>query len=203
MEYPVVLRSAVMLSLCLLILNSSFASLASAQTKSIRKLVVTMDSPLKTYDPENVGKRTNMDEILSILQPLEKQISAFKISTSLNWKGEPELRAKNPDLIIIHWSAFAAPPGQRPVEEDLKFISFLNYMADSKARFLIYTREGYVNEEAGHSALVRAWERQVPRLKGRLQIFKFIAGKPKRFRNPDVRQALRSTVSDILGIGGK
>jgi hypothetical protein len=167
-----------------------------------KKLVITMDSPSLPYDPENLRlKRSNTNEIVDTLKSV-KGLSIVPIATSLEWKGEQEVKEKKPDLIIIHWSAFVALPrtNENLKTEDDKFISFLRYMADSKSRFLVYTRHRFPDQKAGYKLLVDYWVRKDVRLSGRIEIFEFVPGKPLRFREPSVRNALRIKVTQVLGL---
>lgn len=174
-----------------------------AQPTQVRnKVVVTMDSPLLVYDSENSGTgRTNTDEIDNALKDI-KGISLVQVSTNLAWDREEEVRSKNPDLIIIHASAFASEtlsPETRHSEER-KLISFFEYMVGSSAKFLVYSRSPLLEDVEDQQARIQAIERKVPGIQGRIQFFNFVPGKPKKFRDPEVQRELKKQVRSILGI---
>jgi hypothetical protein len=104
-----------------------------------RKKVVLMDSTLPDLvfdDKTQASGRTNADDITDILSDLN--IDIVKENTSINWRREEQVRRMDPDLIIIHFSCFYPTTDNRDAAK--KFRSFLEYMWDSRARFLVYTR---------------------------------------------------------------
>jgi hypothetical protein len=107
----------------------------------------------------------------------------------------------NPDLIIIHASAFATSnrgPGTDE-QEQAKLISFLRSMSDTTAKILIYTRYGYLRDEQARRDFVRSMERKTG-LTNRIQFFTINGELPNSFIGNPVRQALRSQVKSMLGI---
>ncbi len=103
--------------------------------------VVIMDSTVanQVYNEARQESRgSNADDITNILNAVRPRLSLDKETTSLDWAREDEILADNPDLIIIHSSAFYE-------ETDVgdgarKFGSFLKYMTPADTKFLIYTR---------------------------------------------------------------
>jgi hypothetical protein len=167
-----------------------------------KKVVVTMDSPLLVYDTENNGTgRTNTDEIVNALKDVGG-LSLYQVSTNLEWNREEEVRSKNPDLIVLHLSAFAGETGaHNPVHAgQRKLLSFFNYMADTPCQFLVYTRDIFLEEVEDQQAWVQQIERRTPGLKGRIHFFNFVPGKPKVFRDAEVQRELKMQVRNILGI---
>lgn len=173
-----------------------------AQAPTVRsKVVVTMDSPLLVYDEENNGTgRTNTDEIDDILKDI-KQVSLAQVGTNRVWNRDEEVRSKNPDLVILHMSAFA---GETLSHEDpaalTRLVSFFRYMKDTKAKFLVYSRSPSYNYQEVQMDFVAQVERQIPELKNRIQFFNFVPGKPKRFRDLDAQVELKNQVRSLLGV---
>jgi hypothetical protein len=165
------------------------------------KLVVTMDSPLLVYDRENDGTgRTNTDEIANALKDV-KGVSLVQVSTNLEWSREEEVRSKNPDLVILHMSAFASETVSHDQPAALtRLISVLEYLKDSKAQFLIYSRYHLYEDEIIQKGWIDQVEKKDPELQGRIHFFNFVPGKPKLFRDPEVQRALKMQVKSLLKI---
>lgn len=165
-----------------------------------KKVVILMDSPLEAvvYDTENKNTgRTNADEIYNSLKDI-KNITIDKETTNLQWNREEEVRSKNPDLIILHLSAFHSETQAHA--GDRKLISFFEYVANTKSLFLVYTRSPFLEDDTGQQAWISQLERRIHSLKGRIQFFNFVPGKPKKFRDSDVQRELKIQVRNMLGI---
>lgn len=168
------------------------------------KVLVTMDSPLLVYDPENTNPpsgRTNTDEIVDALRDISG-LSLNQVSTNLGFDREEEVRSKNPDLIILHLSAFASETQSHDTAhaEERKLLSFFQYMADSKAKFLVYSRSAYLEEAPEQQAWIQMMERRIPGLKDKIHFFDFVPGEHKGFRDAEVRRELKLQVRSILGV---
>ncbi len=164
-----------------------------------RKVLIAMDSPLFVYDPENKNRqRTNIDEIIDALKG-ENRLVVEGVKTSLEWRDEAKVKSKNPDLITLHLSAFDSEDVSKGAASNLKLLSFFQYMADSNANFLVYTRSPYLEDDKSQQAWIQGVERRIPQLKNRIKFINFI-GRPKRFRDYEVKKALLIQVKTILGI---
>lgn len=153
-----------------------------------------MDShlPNVVYKLERQEKGgSNADDIREILDDIDLQIYFPREPTSLDWRGEEQVIKINPDLIIIHGSAFY---DQTHLEDsEKKFLSFLRYMVDEiEAKFLIYSRgfcelgedywRGYYEEETG--------------LKNRIEIF--LVCPSDSWDNNKLQRDLKSKVESML-----
>ena len=111
-------------------------------------LVILMDCTHKllTYSKT---KGTNADVIENILRDTRLPIRIIKETTSPEWERAAQVKALNPNLIIIHGSAFVNPDEPVKLEnpDDDKFLTFLKYMKDTSAKFLVYSR-GVVYSES-------------------------------------------------------
>lgn len=185
------------------------AAPASAQTRSTRRnvaaarIVVAMDTKVRShvYDQTANNKRTNADEVISSLRPV-RGLRLIKEETSSGWEREAQVRAMNPDLIIIHLSAFAprVRTAESADEEERKFISVLRSLADTNAQILMYSRRSTLDDEQGRRDWVSSMERRVPELRGRIQVFAVAGRQPQDFRNPQVQRALQTQVRSMLGV---
>ncbi len=180
------------------------APLISQTGQAKNKVVVTMDSPLLVYDevdPEHPSGSTNTDKISQALKGIS-ELSVSQVSTNLDWNREDEVRNKNPDLIILHLSAFASETLSHDTShaEQRKLLSFLQYMADSKTKFLVYSRDPFLDDVESQQAWIQQIERKIPKLKDRMQFFNFVPEQPKKFDDTEVQRMLKMQVRDILGI---
>jgi hypothetical protein len=102
---------------------------------SRRPLVVMMDSPHPDFVYDQViqeASGTNADAINDILAdlPIDRQ----KESVGPRWHRDQEILQFDPDLIIIHYSAFGRGKGYTRMK------TFLSYFVENKTKFLIYSR---------------------------------------------------------------
>jgi hypothetical protein len=170
----------------------------AAQTKSPRRtVVVVMDNPLIPYDAENQSSgRSNTDEIKDGLKGISR-LKVLEVETNWEWKGEQRIKSKRPDLIIIHLSAFTGSRGTGDDEASYRLLRFFQYMSDTNAKFLIYTRAPFFKETADQQPWIKQMERRVPALKDRIRFFQF--DEDKGFRDPLVRRRLKEEVRNMLG----
>jgi hypothetical protein len=159
--------------------------------------VVLMDSKESRmiYDPAGLG--TNTDDIrdilryLSIKPPMEELVYA-------GWDDAEILAQLEPDLIIIHHSAFytstiASDPAKR-------LGTFLWAMEDTRTKFLIYSRTSEFSDEAGIKAY---YEKEYPFLEGRVDVLWVPEGMPQYcsyWQCSDTRERLRRKVKSLLGL---
>ncbi|MFM6405613.1 MAG: hypothetical protein ACKPGT_13520, partial [Microcystis sp.] len=157
-------------------------------------VVVLMDSPDPdvVYDPitrEEGG--TNADDIERfILRDLPLQLC--KEIVTPHWSNKERILHLNPDLIIIHWSAFYG--FTNPADEDAKFSSFLQDMASSRAKFLIYSRAPGLNRPDDKRRVIRRYESLHPLLRGRINFFILESGPAATFRDQTTGQRLKRYV---------
>ena len=102
---------------------------------SRRPLVVMMDSPHPDFVYDQViqeASGTNADAINDILAdlPIDRQ----KEAVGPRWHRDQEILQFDPDLIIIHYSAFGRGKGYTRIK------TFLSYFVGNKTKFLIYSR---------------------------------------------------------------
>lgn len=151
------------------ILNQRFfvRIVVPAPSPTPQPIVIIMDgnNELIVYNPETFkAGGTNADDVAKILADLTVDIR--KETTDPNWNenNEHQIHDQNPELIIIHASAFYP-------REDYgdKLIDFLQHMQDTRAKFLIYTRaEASRNEED----IKQSYEDAYPFLRGRLDLLR-------------------------------
>jgi len=156
-------------------------------------VVYLMDSkePEMVYNPPG----TNTDDIRDILRylpikpPMEELIYA-------EWDGAEIMSQLDPDLIIIHNSAFytsttTADPAKR-------FGAFLWGMEDTRTKFLIYSRADTFSDEA---KIKKYFEDTYPFLKGRVDVL-WIPKGDAQYCNywdcSDTREKLRRKVKSLL-----
>ena len=150
-----------------------------------KKTVIVIDtsSPSREiiYDAKSRQEgKNNADEIVEALSPLNDKIQVEIELITPNWRREDVVLNKNPDLIIIHNSAFY---GFGRVEAQ-RFDQFLNMIKRTRTKVLIFSR------------VVPNVEDQP----GSMYIFRNDKGAALTFRDPDVRTILIQQVSKILGL---
>ena len=165
------------------------------------KWVVMMDStlPKLVFDPATRAKGgTNADDITHILTDLPVQ--TVKETTSLQWSREEQLLQLNPDLVIVHLSAFYGQSDRR--DSAHMFRTFLKYMTGSKTKFLIYSR--VMPNLANRQDEIRILTQYGFLVNGisadRLHLF-LVPGREKAtFRDPQTARELKLRVKSLLGI---
>ncbi len=114
--------------------------------------VLLMDSayPDYVYNERTRDKRlSNNDDIEEIIDDLGIRTPRTELVSS-DWTKSDAIRQSNPDLIILHLSAFAVPRDvqlelnsqehPRPTDGSEALKDFLSVMADSNSQFVIYSR---------------------------------------------------------------
>ena len=142
----------------------------AAPKRHVLPTVVLMDStlPAVVYDRETrKAGGTNADDITRIVSDLP--ITTLKETTSLMWQRDEQVLRLNPDVIVMHFSAFCDETS--PDHGDHRLENFLTYMSASKANFLIYSRmtdaqrrwlDGWLNGVISRT----------PALRGRIEILR-------------------------------
>ena len=162
-----------------------------------QKVVVLMDSTLPevVYNPETRSKGgTNADDITEVIDDL--RIVILKETTSLAWQRDEQILQINPNLIIIHLSAFYDQTNTR--DSDRRLDTFLRFMAPSRAKFILYTRASSLKNREAQAEWIRRYEAQVPGLQTRLRLM-FVPGGPSAtFRDPNTARRLKLIVKETL-----
>lgn len=157
--------------------------------------VVMMDSPKQdvVYSTERwESGGTNADDITEILDDpdVHPPVSTRKETTSLTWDRTGELIGQDPDLIIIHASAFYDETNLGDTDDRLA--SFLNYVAPQVgSNFLIYSRAGRSEDE-----LRDHYAREFPELQDRLAVMWM---RDRAWSDLSVRTELKTKVQSLLG----
>ena len=175
-------------------------------------LVMIMDSPApeRVYDEETVRNNgTNADVISDIL--LDLPIRRQKEAIGPGWHRDEEVRQFNPDLIIIHFSAFCRGSACLPTLG--RFRQFVEYFADTDTQFLIYSRgpdswTPHCGKNHGCEKLLRALVdsvfapdyREYPTLQRRIQVFAIRDYGPPNWLDPTVASAFKLRARRILEV---
>ena len=115
--------------------------------------------------------------------------------TCFEWTYEDNILKMNPDLIVIHYSAFELETvGHNDERAKSKFRTFLKYMKPSKSKFIIYTR-GQHFEKGGEQ---RKTIEETGLEKGRLFFFKVKS--PYTFKDPAIEREFKSLVREIINL---
>jgi hypothetical protein len=171
-------------------------------TSSIEKpKVLLMESALPevVYDPKTrEAGGTNADDLTEILKDLPVQLIAE--TTNLQWRREQQILELEPDLIIIHLSCFYSKTDV--LDSDERFRSFLRYMIQSKAKFLVYTRgpHGNVTQQLNNrwDAHLTFLHNNIP--SDRIKVFIVDGGSQATFRDPTTARNLKMEVKKMLGL---
>lgn len=172
------------------------AAIAAACTEE--PLVVFMDSahPARIYDEETRDAgRTNADLLAEYLGDLP--IRGVSEATSPAWRRDAAIAALEPDLIVIHYSAFREEDGTGPRE---RLRDFLAHFGDSGTEFVIYSRtRGPVLDEVLGELLVQT-SAEHPSLLSRIRAFGLDDHGERSWLDPPTVEALRETVVEVLGL---
>jgi hypothetical protein len=170
----------------------------AAPKRHVLPTVVLMDStlPAVVYDRETrKAGGTNADDITRIVSDLP--ITTLKETTSLMWQRDEQVLRLNPDVIVMHFSAFYDETS--PDDGDHRLENFLTYMSASKAMFLIYSRmtdaqrrwlDGWLNGVISRT----------PALRGRIEILRIAPGPKATFRDPDLARTLKLRLKTLVGL---
>ena len=159
-------------------------------------LVYSVDSmePEQIYLP---GKGTNTAHIRKILQPLPIQVPAEEL-VYMGWDNVEDISEKEPDLIIIHRSAFYTTT--TTLDPAKAFGAFLEAMEDTDTRFLIYSRGFDFEDEEGKK---HYYEDKFPFLNGLVEVLWVARGDPQYctyWDCLDIKVKMRSKASSLLGL---
>ena len=163
---------------------------------SSRPIVVLMDSTLPdvVYDGNTRAKGgTNADDITEVLSDL--QITIIKETTSLRWQRDEQVLRVNPDLVVLHFSAFYSTT--TPDDCDKRLEEFLQYMSGAKTRFLMYSRMS-PDQNKWLQRWLRRIEARIPGLRNRIQVLPITPGQDATFRDQDLARRLKLQVKQIL-----
>lgn len=171
---------------------------APDQPRTTLPLVVMMDShhPTRVYDDDTLASGgTNADVVSDIL--LDLPIRRQKEAVSPEWHRDEDILGFQPDLIIIHYSSFRHGFSDGPRERLRLFIEFL---ADTETRFLIYGRWKEVTLQEAVETLLAELDQEHPGLLERIHVYGLLDhGKPK-WRDPANAASLKLRVKRILAI---
>ncbi|MCP4367301.1 MAG: hypothetical protein GY797_04180 [Deltaproteobacteria bacterium] len=164
-------------------------------TSTSLPVVILMDShlPEVVYREEtlkNGGSNTDdLSEILDDVLPLE---NIRREATSLQWHREEAVLLQNPDIVIIHASAFY---DQTNIEDsERKFASFLEYMGEkTKTKFLVYSR-GFCNKD--ESYFKNAYTDKFPFLLERIDLLGVCM--PNTWKDISIQRELKKRVKLLL-----
>jgi len=161
-------------------------------------LVIMMDSPHpdRVYDEETLAANgTNADVISDIL--LDLPIRRQRETIGPNWHRDEEILQFDPDLIVIHYSGFRQGFSDGP-RDRMKL--FMTYFANSKTRFLLYSRQPEAGLRAGVDGLLGDVEEEHPGFLSRVHVFGLPDHGSRMWRDPLTANALKLRVKEILDI---
>jgi hypothetical protein len=175
-------------------------------------LVVMMDSPYprRVYDDETAKSNgTNADVISDIL--LDLPIRRQKEAIGPAWHRDEEIRLFEPDLVIVHFSAFCQSDPCPTAYERMR--QFIDYFADADTEFLIYSRGGHdwsrtCPQDHSCERRLRLWVdsvmaddyREHPKFKSRIHVFGIQDYGPPHWRDQVVANAFKLRVKQLLAI---
>jgi hypothetical protein len=161
-----------------------------------RPAVVLMDStlPAVVYDRDTLKQGgTNADDITDILSDLP--ISLIKETTSLRWRRDEQVLGFNPDLIVLHFSAFYDTTTPDDAEKRLE--EFLTYLSSADTCFLLYSRMS-AEQFRWLQHWVRSIEKRTPALRNRIHVLPIERGPRATFRDPGLARRLKIRVKELL-----
>jgi hypothetical protein len=192
-------------------------------------VVLLMDTPVAkgVYDPDVVARGgTNADTISDLLGDMP--VNVQKETVPSTWNRESFVLDLQPDLLVIHRSAFfhslnvELGLGYEPFEDDKardrwavlyrtaedKLIAFLGLVAtvSPRTRFLIYSRgtgsgPGGWQTPGFRQHWVAQIDQRFPALRGRVSTMAIEGGVEKgSFRNAHVAEEIRAHLRSILGL---
>ena len=161
--------------------------------------IVFMDSIVKIniYDEENREKGIiNSHRIRDIVNDIEGLNAELVIEpTNYEWKYEDNVLKMNPDLIIIHYSAFELETvGYNDERAKSKFRSFLKYMEPTKSKFIIYTRGKHFEKGDEKQKTIEETGLEENRL------FFFRVKSPHTFKDPTIEREFKTLMREIIGL---
>jgi hypothetical protein len=160
-------------------------------------LVMMMDSPhpLRVYDKETLAANgTNADVISDILSDLP--IRRQKETIGPGWHRDQEIKAFEPDLIVVHYSGFLAEASPDVPRERLR--TLIKFFADTPTKFLIYSRNPGTTVNDNLSRLLADLYAQKPELRQRIRGFGLNDHGPPRWINSSSGAELKLVVKEML-----
>ena len=162
---------------------------------SRRPLVVMMDSPRPNLVYDQVIREasgTNADAINDILAdlPIDRQ----KEAVGPGWHRDQEILQFDPDLIIIHYSAFGRG------EDYTRMKTFISYFVGNKTKFLIYSRrpESMLRREV--EELVSDLNAEHPGFLNRIKVFGVMDHGPPEWLDSITASKFKLVVKEELGL---
>ena len=205
-----------------LVVRDSFFSETGVSTGTPVVFLMDTPAPRGVYDPEiREVSGTNADVLSDVLRDLPVVLQ--KESIGALWDRETQILAQDPDLVLIHRSAFfhsmnhemgfgyGDDPENFDEERwqrlyaiaDDKLAALIGYIgtSDPSTRFLVYTRGSGGRMEDGRNPWIAGIEGRFPALQGRVSTMMVPGGlETGSFKNADAIEAVRQHVIDILGL---
>lgn len=131
-----------------------------------RKRIAIVDNVRTVYDQMSLKRgRTNYDDIYDSLKS-HQGLALFRVQTYAGWSDYNLLKELNPDVIVLHASAFYGD--LNPTDEDKHLRGFLSYVSEhlASSRVVVYSRA--IRTEADEGIYAAALINAAPRLAGRL-----------------------------------
>jgi DNA-binding SARP family transcriptional activator len=168
---------------------------AAAAPRS-RPIVLMMDSPhpSRVYDEEIVaGSGTNADVINDLLRDLP--IQRVKETAGPLWHRHQEIRELDPDLVVIHLSAFCDDVCE---PERVKMRRFIEYLADGRGQFLIYSRMPSDTLAGAFATMMGDLPQRFPALPSRIHVISVVQYGPPHWKDPATAAELKLQVKSLL-----
>lgn len=155
--------------------------------------IVLMDSRADDVVYDEIDRNnhdSNSKPIAEILDNIQN-VQILEFPTSLTWNRDETVKAENPDLIVIHASAFYEKT--KSAEANGRLISFINGFSDEETPFLIYSRVSI-------DPLIEHLIKENPGLKDRLHpmVLPVRGTESQSFRESINGRALKTLVLEIL-----
>jgi hypothetical protein len=161
-------------------------------------VVLLMDSPHPSliYDQEVAeASGTNADVINDLLRDLP--IQRVKEMAGPYWHRHEEIRQLRPNLVLIHFSAFCA---EQCEPHRIKLRTFIEYLADTDARFLIYSRKLPDTLATQLKEMLGDLPKRFPGLPGRIHTFAVSAHGTPHWKDPATAAAFKLQVKELLAL---
>ena len=169
-----------------------------ATTTHGQPVVLMMDSPhpSRVYDEEVIaGSGTNADVLNDLLRDLP--IQRVKETAGPLWHRHEEIRQLNPDLVLIHLSAFCTETCE---PDRVKMRRFIEYLADTDAQILIYSRMPADTLAASFDAMMGDLPERFPGLASRVHTFSLVQYGPPLWKDPATSTEFKLRVKELLGL---
>jgi hypothetical protein len=109
-----------------------------------------------------------------------------------------EIRQLRPDLILIHFSAFCA---EQCEPHRIRMRAFLQYLADTHTRFLIYSRKPPAVFGEEMKDMLGDLPIRYPTLLSRIDTFPVRTHGSPHWKDPATAAAFKLRVKQLLGLG--